>query len=254
MTYVPVRNHEGYVDLTAYHAIKNIAMEKKKMSEYKFYRGDIFTTTKPDQTEGSPCLIVSSDEVNENSICVMIVYLNDKPAKNETDVTISAKGLRVADCSRVYTLHKSRIAEYVRSCTDEEMGEIDLSLAEALNIHGYTGPDLVDPEEENRIEELQKEISCVKDECSMYMKHFEDMRNERDNLKDQVEKLKAANMEFQDLSKREDKEEISSVRRVILRPEGLDIDMRTEEEIKLEAERDLYKKLYEETMEKLIAR
>lgn len=212
------------------------------MNEEKILRGDIFTTIKPDQTEGSPCLVVSSDEVNESSLCVMVVYLNDKPARNETDVTINAKGLRVADCSRVYTLHKSRIAEYVRSCTDTEMGEIQEAILSALGI--YAGVDLVDPKEVAENANLKKDVEILKDECNMYMKSFEDMRNERDELKEQVENLKAINRELAQGYK-EAAVEMETV-------ELKECVMISENEIRLQTERDLYKKLYDETLDKLL--
>ena len=217
------RNGSGYYDPTAYQAMKKMIGEKA-MSEEKIYRGDIFTTLKSDQTEGNMAVIVSNDNLNEHNACVMIVYLNNKREKKyDSDVIINAKGLNVAECNRVYSLHKSRIGEYVRTCTDDEMDEINRSLMYSLSIDGYPA---CDPEQSEDFEQLRKRNIELNTE-------IEELRKSLANS----EKICSAHYEnVKRLTEQKDKAE-----------------EKNEETIIIKTERDMYKKLYNETLEKLIA-
>lgn len=130
----PYRNGEVYYDPTAGEAITNVEGEYEMI-----FRGDIFETIKPDGTAGTPCVIVSSNEINEDSDIIMAVYLRDSVRKEkETNVNVNAKTLKIAECDRVYGLHKSKIGEYIKCCNEKEMREIDKALALALGIDGPT--------------------------------------------------------------------------------------------------------------------
>ena len=207
------------------------------MSEEKFYRGDIFTTVKADQTEGSHCVIISNDEINEKNACVMVVYLNgDLDRMKDTDVIINAKGQKVAECNRIYTLHKSRLCEFIRSCTDAEMGEIDLVLAESLNIHGYTGPDLVDPEDEKEVEDLKEQVENLKAINRELAEKYKYDDPEKDELKMRCKESMAHAEEME-------KRAIEAEKKA----EILSADLS-----KAETKVDVYKDLYDETLDKLL--
>ena len=126
------RNGEAYYDPTAGEAITNVEGEYEMI-----FRGDIFETIKPDGTAGTPCVIVSSNEINENSDIIMAVYLKDSVKKERnTNVTVNAKTQKIAECGKVYGLHKSKIGEYIKCCNEKEMREIDKALALALGLDG----------------------------------------------------------------------------------------------------------------------
>lgn len=212
-----IRNHEGYMDLTAYDAIKNAEKEQKKMSVEKIYKGDIFTTIKLDQTEGCPAVIISSNEINENNACVMVVYLTDKgTSMRDTDVMISARGNRRAECGRIYTIHKSRLSEYIRTATSEEMKEVDQAIMVALEIP-YTQVYLTDPEDSASpvIIEQNPEMDELKVKYAETRCYAEEMEKRAAEAEEKANSLKA------DLTK-------------------------------AEAKMDVYKSLYDETLDKLM--
>lgn len=129
-----VRNHEGYPDYTAYRAIRN--MEKEKTMVDKIYKGDVFTVET--NAEGDHmAVVISTDEVNDTNGSVVAVYLDEKPNQGrEAEVTVSARGLRTANCTKVYTLHKSRLTEYVKTLTDSELSGLEEALAYTFGLSG----------------------------------------------------------------------------------------------------------------------
>ena len=137
-----VRNHEGYMDLTAYAAIKN-AEKEKKMKKENFYKGDIFMIDKQDASEGGePAVIVSSDEINDSGNYVLLVYLTEENGPmRPTDARIIAGHVMRAKCDRIYRIHKSRIGEFMRIAGIKEMKEIDKALMVALGLKAEANDD-----------------------------------------------------------------------------------------------------------------
>lgn len=125
-----VRNHEGYMDLTAYRAIKNIESEEGKM---EIVRGDIYEVERPDGEE-QEAIVVSSQEACEANACVCIVFLCDVKPENKWDVEILAKTMMTARCGRIYNVHKNRLGGYLRTANEAEMQEIDVALAQSIGI------------------------------------------------------------------------------------------------------------------------
>lgn len=105
------------------------------------YRGDIWFIKKMYETVGSeqsgsrPALIVSNDTGNEHSPCVSIVWLTTKD-KNPlpTHAEVMCKVQSTALCEQINTISKDRLESFVRSCTKEEMEEIDKALMVSLGI------------------------------------------------------------------------------------------------------------------------
>ena len=94
MEKIEIKNSEGYMDLTAFEALKNI----EKRSKSKLRRGDIFYVEKSyatgsEQYAGRPAIIVSNDKCNETSDVIEVVYLTTQP-KNDlpTHVTVHSTG------------------------------------------------------------------------------------------------------------------------------------------------------------------
>ena len=226
MSLVGKRNHEGYMDITAYVAIKNF-VEDSKM-EKEFYKGDIFGTYKNDGSEGNPCVIVSSDKVNTMSNAVCVVYITEKDFAKKTNVSVVAQGEKIAECDRIYCLHKSRIGGYMRTCTGEEIQKIDAAIIEALDL-GFC---MIGAEEE--IEILKDKNKCIAEENAMYLEKYDNAKKERDSLAKEIEILKEK-IDTGGTMAADQKEKVSG----------------SYNEIKLQTERDLYKKLYDETLNKL---
>lgn len=95
----------------------------------KIYKGDVFTVETNAEGE-QMAVVISTDEVNDTNGSVVAVYLNEKPNQGrEAEVTVSASGLRTANCTKIYTLNKSRLTEYVKTLTDSELSGMEDALA-----------------------------------------------------------------------------------------------------------------------------
>ena len=139
------RNASGYYDPTAYKALKGV------MNEMEVKRGDIFyienrrTTDYPSgiQNENRPAIIVSNDTGNKFSNVVEVVYLTSqdkKPLPTHCDVLCRVPS--TALCEQITTIHKDRIGDFVRTCTDKEM----LAVEECIKVSlGLSDPQILTP-------------------------------------------------------------------------------------------------------------
>lgn len=120
------RNGSGYVDPTAYKAIKNyiggvgtMEMKRGEIFEYNMKNGEI-----------RYALIISSDERRADRV-LTVVMLADEP-KGRITVPVVCKTQMYADCCMISYAFRDGFGNYVRSATEQEMHEIDLSILEAL--------------------------------------------------------------------------------------------------------------------------
>ena len=105
------------------------------------YRGDILFIRKGGYVEGSeqeadrPAVVVSNDKNNKCSDVIEVVYLTTQAKKSlPTHVPIMCKVPSTALCEQVHSVFKDRVTEYLRSCTKEEMVEIDKALLISLDL------------------------------------------------------------------------------------------------------------------------
>ena len=147
--------------------------------EMEIKRGDIFyiakgnaKTTGSEQYPDRPAVIVSNDKCNEYSSCVEIVYMTTQE-KNPlpTHVDVMCHVPSIALCESVNTISKERICNYIRSCTDREMKDIDEALLISLgidndecDINNKFWTMIRELEEENRRLQLNTEIKYVMDD------------------------------------------------------------------------------------------
>lgn len=211
---IDYKNPEGYADFTAYLAIKNIQKEKKNMIE-KILKGDIFVINRPDEEPGDPAVVVSGDDINQKSPFVTVIYLKNYKDRFENDVDIVAGSMRTARCDAIHRVHKSKIGGYIRQCNQSEIDRINYAISAALDLN-FSGS--ADPEE------------------------FKDLREKNGKLLNEIAQLKNC------LSEAEKK--CSYMRDEVERSENEKPD--DKEMIVMKTERDLYKRLYEETMDKLL--
>lgn len=118
-------------------------------------RGDIFYIEKTpsawatgsEQYAGRPGIIVSNAQNNATSETVEIVYLTTQPKTDlPTHVVIrSTKKSSIAICEQINTVSKSRLGDYIASCTADELFRVDIALGISL---GLSAP----PQTENRRE------------------------------------------------------------------------------------------------------
>lgn len=154
-----VRNHEGYMDLTAYQAIKNIEGEVDKM---EIARGDIYEVERPDGEEQF-AIVVSSREVCEKNAYVCIVFLCDAKPESKWDVEILARTIMTARCGKIYNAHKNRLGGYLRTANEAEMKKIDDALAKSIGIEAEKDVKYEDDEGEGTREEGREKAIELKE-------------------------------------------------------------------------------------------
>lgn len=114
----------------------------------EIYRGDIFYVAKgkyqsSEQGGERPAIVVSNNTGNHFSDCVEVVYLTSQHKKSSlpTHVEVVCRCLSTALCEQIYTVHKDRLTDYVRSCTADEMRRIDDALKISLGLGKETPPE-----------------------------------------------------------------------------------------------------------------
>lgn len=134
------RNSEGYADPTANEAIANLSRKQNNdiYSVKGVVRGDIYIVTNNnayghEQRNSRPAVVVSNDINNKFSATVEVVYLTTKPKHSlPTHVQVIGRMLSTALCEQITTIDKRRLGDFVRTCSDREMKEIDKALAISL--------------------------------------------------------------------------------------------------------------------------
>ena len=185
--------------------------------EQKIFRGDIYHVAKIDniartdssQYDGRPAVIVSNDKCNEHSPVVEVVYLTTQPKKPmPTHVEVLCKVPSTALCEQVHSISKGRLTNYIRSCTDEELWEIDKALTTSLGLDYYIdnlerSNDAVDPAElecyKKEIAELKAELKKAGDYAAMLeKKEAEREKKEAPCTGEAIEPVFKAQIKWQD--------------------------------------------------------
>lgn len=107
------------------------------------YRGDIYYITNAkyidevvENSPARPAIIVSNNKCNANSGDVSVVYLTSSDSRPDlpTHVPIFCKQQSTALCESVSMVSTSRIGNYIRTCSTEEMHAVDKALQIQLAI------------------------------------------------------------------------------------------------------------------------
>lgn len=130
-------------------------------------RGDIFYianskyyATDPENEDGRPGIIVSSDELNEHSSVVEVVYLTGKDKKPmPTHATVMCKIPSTVLCETIYTVTKDRVGDFVRTCTAKEMSAVNMCMLHSLGIPSH----VVEREVDDSMPEDITKLSVEKD-------------------------------------------------------------------------------------------
>ena len=155
-----------------------------------FLRGDMFyiiggknyAGLETSSQIGRPAVIVSNNAFNKNSDYVEIVYLTTKYKKPLlTHCEICCKQLSTAMCETIYTVHKDRLGEFIKTCTDEEIRNIDICLARSLglncsNVTVTESTETSRRELESAIKELQATVDQVSNERDLYRKLYKHLK------------------------------------------------------------------------------
>lgn len=158
--------------------------------ENEIRRGEVYWINKPNNTLGSemaknrPGIIVSSNDGNQTSPLVTVVYLTSQerePMSTHVLVKRTSSGDcegNTALCEQIYTVSKSRIGEYMARLSDEDMEAVDKAIMCALDLDRYINtktPPLVQKMEEPEpeapveipeiVEEPQEEPEATEEEA-----------------------------------------------------------------------------------------
>lgn len=173
------RNGSGYADPTAYKAILKY---QKGESIMEFNRGEIFEYN-TNNGESKKALVLSAD-FRKESRYISILVLQDEP-KGMVNVPIrTAGGIMYADCGLVSFCSNDRLGDYLRVATDEEMQQIDESVARCLGIESktvevekiveVTPPPMILPEaNEGTVEIFSEELATAKAEAKIFKDLYE---------------------------------------------------------------------------------
>ena len=102
----------------------------------EYHRGDIFFISKCDPIVGAeeeqnrPCVIISNDSGNLYGNTVIVALITSREKKPlPVHATVRCKTLSTVLCEQILTVDKSRLSDFIRTCTAEELAEVDKALA-----------------------------------------------------------------------------------------------------------------------------
>ena len=189
-----------------------------------------------EQRPGRPALVVSNDTGNHFSNNVSVVFLTTKEkADLPTHCKVLCREMSTALCEGVVTVSKTRLGEFIRTATADEMKEVDNCLMVALGLEGAAVGESYEEAAKEKVKELKEEINdlhmmlkCSEQTSEERRKLLEDSQKQLSDAIDLIEKLKC---------------EITHVKEISAHPV---------EVAALTTERNLYKQQYEMLLERLI--
>lgn len=145
-----------------------------------FYRGDIFfiahsPVSGSEQGGHKPGVIVSNDLANRYSPNVEVVFLTSQEKKPmPTHVPVQCKVPSTALCENIQTVSKERPDGFVRSCTAEEMKQIDSALLYSLGIRSASMEEA--PQQAANTPDPKADIQCREEiERDLYKNLYEQL-------------------------------------------------------------------------------
>ena len=189
---------------------------------------------------------MSNNIGNKFSEICEVVYLTTAEKKPlPTHVNVIARVPSIAMCEQVTSVSQSRLVEYIRTCNTEEMEAIDRALMISLGLNPEKPNEQVF-ETEGMIDDLNRKLECA-EKCmeklnaenaglclkigdleELLDKAEHDLENKNAEISDLVGKLKKAESE------------------IPVFPAEVEMIL------KVETQRDMYKELYENMLERMI--
>lgn len=218
-----MRNAEGYYDPTAGIAVyrtdvcKNLTGGGKEMSEVTYQAGDIVEYMTKDGTDCEAAILAVHEDLN----LANVIRLGIDPARGE-NIEVISKVKRYADINRPFYIFLNNIVDLVRTLPDDTFRAIRSAVAEGLNLQAdlTSSAETVDrpiPQTAERPDPTDEDQ--LPDAVPSYL---------YDRLDEILDKL----------------DDMSAIKGV-----G-DDGPTTEDWIRLEAERDIWKQLYEQERER----
>lgn len=224
----PMFNASGYYDPTAYEAIKNVDKERGgSLMTPQANRGEIWEVESNDGSRTYEMVVVQT--FSNYAVGLM---LRDAVAA-ENDVAIRGRGIMHCDAGRLVYAYNDKFVTFIRAMTDQEFIALKDKVCTVLNLSwnsGYVNWDGHDetPQTPAIDSERVKKLTAER----------EALATERAELKSQLEEVLAELEKERGLhSARIDGPELAAVR---------------DDLIGTRAERDTYKRLYEDALNRLL--
>lgn len=170
------RNSEYYMDLTAYHAIRNIERENRKMDnsmKYTMQAGEIWKAEYSNYEK--PVIIVA---VNESACCVL--GLNDKRYSDADIEVVGIGGIKYTRPELLsYKFHENFVS-YVRTLSDIEFKTIRNGVQEML---GFSS-EAVCPDHSEEIEWYDEECQKLRANNEELLQQLEKAQNQTSTAAD----------------------------------------------------------------------
>lgn len=205
-------NASGYYDPTAFEALTNV--QKGQIMEV--LKGDIYFLDR--NVKGDiPVVVVSNNIGNKFSDFVNVVYMShDIKNPMPTHVELNCRGLTTAMCEQIHCVRKDRLHSFVRSCTETELDKLDAALMLSCGI-AVDASALTD--------QLQKQIEYMDEQLCEKNKTIDQLKCDLEDAEEIIENMRISEAPT-------------------IAPET--------DSIRVTAERDLYKNLYEQLLHKMI--
>lgn len=161
------RNGSGYVDTTAYQAIKNYLKGEDDMD---FYQGDIF---KGELTNGGEkeFIVVS---VHDRFCTTLMLSENDS-----LPYQVICNGMKYTNPGMLQYMYKDRLTSFVRSMKKDEFTDLLQNIVDSLGYEGSAEPVINEviklPDTATATAETLVELSKVKAERDIYKKLYDDL-------------------------------------------------------------------------------
>lgn len=202
----------------------------------KIMRGEIYyiyekPVTGSEQRSGRPAIIVSNDICNATSQVVEVVYLTLRrkpPIPTHVIIHSGPCANSTVLCEQITSVDVSRIGDYM--CRIPE--DLEEALDNALKVSLSLSPAIkVDPKTASAYEAIEKASSEARDEIESLKQENTALKNENYQLRDKLRLTEDANGTLKQA------------------PAGLAKQLKA-----AESERDLYKRMYDDLIDKLISR
>ena len=206
-------NASGIYDPTAFEALSNL---QERENDMDILKGDIYFYSRA--TKGDiPVVIVSNNIGNKFSEWVNVVYMaRDVRHPMPTHVQLVCQGITTAMCEQIHCIKKEHLHSFVRCCTKEEIDKLDAALMLSCGIK---------VEDNEVIYALQHRNDFVEAKNAEHEKHIAALKEELAKAREIIEIMPLNDTQT-------------------IAPET--------DSIRIIAERDLYKNLYEQLLHKVM--
>ena len=209
------------------------------------YRGDIFTVKNfvrvngCEQTANRPAVVVSNNTGNKFSSMCEVVYLTTQEKKPlPTHVNVLAKVPSIAMCEQIITVSQERLVDYIRTCSEEEMQQIDRAMMISLGIDET--PDPTATVDNAMLDALNAKVVELNNHNETLLFKLEGAERKLDELNAENAGLLLDNGDLKEKLK-------NAENQIPVFPADIEKEL-----LKAETQRDMYKELYEQMLEKMV--